>query len=57
MLMRVITLISYLLKNILVVYVLEHGDEARQLVLHLVLCHSLCRLLQQIVTILSELHG
>lgn len=45
----------YLLKDVLVVYVLEHCDEAGQLILHLVLCHSLCRLFQQIVTVFRQL--
>lgn len=45
----------HLLKDILVVYVLEHRDEAGQLVLHLVLRHSLCRFFQQIVTVFCQL--
>lgn len=47
---------NHLLKDILVVYVLEHRDEACQLVLHLVLRHSLCRFFQQIVTVFCQLH-
>lgn len=46
---------GHLLKDVLVIYVLKHCDEARQLVLHLVLCHSLCRLFQQIVTVFCQL--
>lgn len=46
---------AHLLKDVLVIYVLEHCDEARQLVLHLILCHSLCRLFQQIVTVFRQL--
>lgn len=47
----------HLLKDVLVIYVFEHCDEARQLVFHFVLRHSLCRLFQQIVTVFSQLHG
>lgn len=47
---------GHLLKDVLVIYVLEDCDEAGQLVLHLVLCHSLCGLLQQIVTVFCQLH-
>lgn len=46
---------GHLLKDVLVIYVLKHCDEACQLVLHLVLCHSLCRLFQQIVTVFCQL--
>lgn len=48
---------NHLLKDVLVIYVLEHCDEARQLVLHLVLCHSLRRLFQQIVAVFRQLDG
>lgn len=48
---------GHLLKNVLVVYVLEHCDEAGQLVLHLVLCHSLCGFLEEIVTVFGQLDG
>lgn len=46
---------GHLLKNVLVVYVLKHCDKAGQLVLHLVLRHSLRRLLQEIVTVFGQL--
>lgn len=48
--------LCHLLKDVLVIYVLEHCDETCQFVLHLILCHSLCRFLQEIVTVLCQLH-
>lgn len=45
----------YLLKDVLVIYILEHCDETGQLILHLVFRHPLCRFLQQIVTVFSQL--
>lgn len=48
---------AHLLEYVLVVYVLEHCDEARQLVLHLVLRHSLRRFLEEVVTVFGQLDG
>lgn len=48
---------GHLLKNVLVVYVLEDCDKAGQFVLHLVLRHSLCGFLQEIVTVFGQLDG
>lgn len=55
--LEILEVSRHLLKDVLVVYVLEHCDEAGQFVLHLVLRHSLCRLLQQIVTVFRQLDG
>lgn len=48
---------GHLLEDVLVVYVLEDRDEARQLVLHLVLRHSLRRFLEEVVTVFGQLDG